>query len=130
MPPRDIFPKAAWAYAGFNTPEAALRTIRWATLQGDLKTLKLGYATPEEQDAFAQSKLAQFSGKSESEIAEAIGGGVNDMDGYRIVERTTYANGDVGITYYCDGTGLTKYIRLQQVGDEWRIAPGPRGGQP
>jgi hypothetical protein len=130
VPAKAIFPKTAWSFAGFATPEATLQAIEWAALHGDLDTLKRCHASTEDQAQFEQATFGQFPGKNQSETATEIAACANQTEGYRILQRTTYANGQVGILFYEDGPGNYRTIRLQQVGDEWKIAPGPRGGQP
>jgi hypothetical protein len=58
-------PKQEWAFAGYDTPEAALQSMLWATLQGDLDAVRAAI-TPAEQ---ARRLAAEWKDKTDGEIA-------------------------------------------------------------
>jgi RNA polymerase sigma factor (sigma-70 family) len=122
--PEDIFPKESWAFAGYATPEATLQTFHWATVRGDVKTVASCRAPPAEQALTQAHMQKEFEGKSESEIATLLESRTSSLLGFRILARTNLPNGQAAVTYYYDGAGIVRGMRLEKVGNEWKIAPG------
>src|SRR5690348_18234673 len=82
-PAEDTFPKEAWAFAGYATPEAALQSASWAMKNGDVKAF-FASMTPETQ----KQAEKELEGKSESEIAARNLKEMDTITGYRILKRT------------------------------------------
>jgi hypothetical protein len=77
LPEQTQFPKDAWAFAGYATPEAAFQSTMWAKASGDvnawlgsqtaqvkgeLETNYIKGETDEEKSAFLRNACAQFKG--------------------------------------------------------------------
>jgi RNA polymerase sigma factor (sigma-70 family) len=77
LPEQTHFPKDAWAFAGYATPEAAFQSTMWAKASGDVNTflssqtaqvkseLETNYVkgeTDEDKSAFLKSSCLQFKG--------------------------------------------------------------------
>ena len=119
VPPEDIFPRESWAFAGYATPEATLQTFHWASIKGDWQKLSACLSSPEE-GALMQK---EFAGKSASETAAMIESRTSNLLGFRIMYRTNFPNDRAGITYYYDGEGIVRGMRLERIGNEWKISP-------
>jgi hypothetical protein len=126
VPTEDIFQKESWAFAGFATPEATLQSYHWATMKGDPKALVACLSSPEEQARRLQAWEKQFEGKSESEMAAFISQRMSDVSAYRIISRNTNPDGQMEVGFYYDGRGIFRGLKFEQVGNEWKIAPGQR----
>src|SRR5665213_4209071 len=97
VPAADIFPRDSWAFAGYDTPEAALESVNWAISQGDENTY-MASLSPELQDAM-QSQLADGS------FAENGPMEMGNATGFRILDRETVSDNEQIITVYMDGDG-------------------------
>ena len=42
----------------------------------------------------------------------------------RTLARTNLPDGQAGVTYYYDGAAIVRRMRLEKIGNEWKIAPG------
>jgi hypothetical protein len=128
----DNFPKESWAFAGYATPEAAMQSAAWAMSRGDKNTFLAGL-TPDEQKRMQD----QWQGKSETDIAAQITNEVNGgkdgaVAGYRIVKKETLSDNEMVLTLYVPGLdpkeGMPQ-MKVQRVGNEWRVAGAYRGQQ-
>lgn len=120
--PEDIFPKEAWRFAGFATPEATMQTFHWASINADFDTLAACYASPEFGAKVAQSLAEDFPGKSKSEIAAALNDRVRHITGYRILRRGNLSDTNAIRAYHIDGLNIYRSMKFERVGDEWKLA--------
>ena len=114
VPASDIFPRDSWAFAGYDTPEAALESVNWAISQGDEESY-LASLAPELQDAM-QSQLADgsFADTGPLEMGNATG--------FRILNRETISENQQVITVYMDGDGNEIPLILIKTADGWKVA--------
>lgn len=95
VPAADIFPRESWAFAGYDTPEAALESATWAISQGD-------------QDAYLASLAPALRSEMQSQLADGsfadVGPGeLSDVTGYRIIDRQSTSDTQKTISIYTDG---------------------------
>ena len=89
----ERIPRAAWAFAGYSSPEAALESIAWAMSQGDVKAF-LASVTPEAQNALAE----KFQGKTESDLAAWLTNGIAGLAELPMDIKKVSADGAVTFT--------------------------------
>jgi hypothetical protein len=114
VPAEDIFPRDSWAFAGYDTPEAALETVNWAIGQGDEESY-LASLAPDLQDAM-ESQLADGS------FADTAPLEMGNATGFRILERETVSDNERIITVYMDGDGHQIPLRFVKTADGWKVA--------
>jgi hypothetical protein len=114
VPAEDIFPRDSWAFAGYDTPEAAIESVNWAISQGN-EDAYLASLAPELQDAM-QSQLADgsFADTGPLEMSSATG--------FRILNRETISDNEWIITVYMDGDGNEIPLRMVKTPDGWKVA--------
>ena len=115
VPANDIYPRDAWKFAGYDTPEDAVESVTWAISQGD-------------EDSYLSSLSPELQDEMESELADGSFGDVGplelkDAKGFRIVDRETISEDRQIITIYLDGQGDETPLPLVKTPDGWRIAP-------
>jgi hypothetical protein len=92
-------PKAAWTSSGYSTPEAALESMLWATLQGDLDTLRASL-TPAELE---RRNKGAWKGKTDSEIADAGMQGLSQVSGIQVLNLQRPSDTSAHFTVYVSG---------------------------
>lgn len=123
-PSTESVPRAAWAFVGYASPEAAMESVVWAMSQGDLKTLLAG-VTPETRKLLAQ----QYGGKPESEIAASL---IHETAGLKelpLRNKVVAADGTVtfrvAVEESDNGTVKTRdesLMSFENVGGEWKYS--------
>jgi RNA polymerase sigma factor (sigma-70 family) len=119
---QNDFPKESWAFVGYADPESAFQSTVWALSNGDVKTM-LASMTPDEL-ARAHRRWAD---KSEAEIAANTRAEFEKVKGFRILKKEARSDDEVVLTLYVEGLDPnegTPRMKLQRVGNEWRVA-GP-----
>ena len=113
------WPKESWAFAGFASPSAAVRSCLWAASKGDVKTFLRGVTGDAKQ--IAETLLA---GKSEGEISAAVTAQFAGVKSFRVVSSEVRGEDTVVLTTASEeasGT-VTKKALLKKVGNEWKLA--------
>jgi RNA polymerase sigma factor (sigma-70 family) len=126
VPAQDDFPKAAWSFAGYATPEAAFQSTVWAISHGDVKTM-LASMTPEERTR----KLERWQGQTEEEIAAKNRTEFEQIKGFRILKKESLSDDEVVLTLYVEGLSPnepTPRMKLLRIGTEWKTAGPERDG--
>jgi hypothetical protein len=106
------FPKEAWAFAGYATPESAMHTWIWAMDKGDKKAM-LDSLIPEEQTQWKKMLESQSMSKS-------------PFNAYSFVTKEMISDEEATLTVVSDfpdgrHTGNQK-MSLKKIGDDWKIA--------
>jgi hypothetical protein len=122
VPPVAVYPKAAWAFAGYATPEAAFQSLNWASANGDLNKLLDG-STPEMQKEIAK----QFANKSESDAADEIKTHFNKNTEVSILKKDVHSDTEVVLTVLGDAGGAegnnTPFnLVFQKIDGQWKFA--------
>jgi len=124
---QDDFPKEAWAFAGYATPEAAFRSTVWALSNGEVKTL-FASMTPDE----LSRSQDLWKDKTEEEIAANGKAEFEKIKGFRILKKEALSDDEVVLTLYVDGLSPdepTPRMKLVRIGNEWKSA-GPYKDRP
>jgi RNA polymerase sigma factor (sigma-70 family) len=120
--PKDVFPKEAWAFAGFADPESTIQSAAWAMSRGDFQTL-LASLTPEQR----ANHERQFQGRTEQEIATMMANNKDykNMSGYQITDRQIVSDREMVVSLYQQGRDRTIQMVLKRIGDEWKLDGPP-----
>ncbi len=116
----NYFPKESWFAAGFDTPEAAIKSFMWAKSSGDIDTVLLA-ATPElRQQVFD----AYFRNKTKAQCQSALRDNVKNVNGVRILKETFLTQNWVTMQIHFEGPdqkSSTELI-LKKIDGEWKVA--------
>jgi len=117
----DYWPRDSWAFTGYASPDAALRTSLWAANNGDLKAL-LASATGEVRKEMEE----EFGGKSESEASIRAMDQVISLKSVRVLNREVRADDTVVVTAAFEDRTDTHTVKLlmKKFGNDWKIS-GP-----
>lgn len=110
------------AFAGYNTPEAAVQSMLWAGSRGDFKTFETG-CTPEQIERF-DNKMA---GKSDDEIKRETMAWAKALIGYQVTQKEVISEGEVHLhihaTPSAEGLHSGKVILImKKIGNDWKQA--------
>ena len=112
-------PKEAWAFAGYDTPEAALQSMLWATLQGDIAAVR-NSITPAEQ---ARRAEGEWTNKTESEIASEGVQRLSKATGFQILNIQMFSADEAHFTVYINGFDQPDqplWMDMRRIGNEWK----------
>jgi len=123
-------PRASWAFAGYNTPEAALQSLLWARREGDFKSVlasltpdfveqarkawgdqieeQINAELPYDRDRFSNCHISKKEVLSESEVKL-----------YFQLDESAVAFGPNGTRARSLGCGIT----VKRSGNEWKLEP-------
>jgi hypothetical protein len=122
LKPLAVYPKASWAFAGFDTPEDAFQSLNWAAANGDIATLKSNL-TPEMQKQFAK----QYQHQSESAASDDIKEHVNESTGFRILAKEEISENFVVLSVLRDEEAAEenadpRKLVFQRIDGQWKLA--------
>ncbi|MCX6926130.1 MAG: hypothetical protein NT154_23420, partial [Verrucomicrobia bacterium] len=117
----DYWPHESWAYAGYETPDAALQSSFWAANQGDLRTFQGGFTG----EALKEVEK-QYEGVPESEASAKVKAEVAHLKSVRVLSREAQADDAVMLTVEIeDGTDThAEKLLMKKVGNEWKLSGG------
>jgi hypothetical protein len=115
----DYWPREAWAFAGFTSPDGALQSSLWAANNGDLKTLAAS-ATGEA----LKMMEADLAGKPETEASIRAIDEVIGLKSVRILNREVQADDAVVLTaeFETRTETHTGKLLLKKIGNGWKLA--------
>jgi hypothetical protein len=112
-----IWDKAALANAGYQTPQATLMTMLWATSNGDTDAF-LSCLTPE---AKARQEK-QWRGKSKEALTAEGKQQLAGVTGIKVLNQAIVSDDRAIVTVSLEGIGKTEQIPLLKIGDDWKVA--------
>lgn len=115
-PDAGQFPREAWAFSGYATPEAALLSAISAMKDGNPKTY-LDSLAPDEQARMAKA----WENKSEAELAAKHQQDVSAITGMRILERKAISADEVQMSVYIQGVDRMEKVSMKLVNNEWKF---------
>lgn len=80
--PMAVYPKEAWQYVGYDTPENAFQSLNRAALDGDLSAIRAALTTEMQKDFDKE-----FQTKTASELADEIKKSFSNKSGVRILSK-------------------------------------------
>jgi len=118
----NYWPKEQLAFAGYASPESALKSMLWAMQSGNLGSWQQS-CTPQAQADLEREWRKH--GMSDAQIAEEIKTMSESLmagaSGFHIVEQTEESPNKITINLSFDGEGKTRKFVLKKVGDEWKF---------
>ena len=115
----DYWPREAWAFAGYASPDAALQSSFWASNQGDVKTFLGGI-----EGEILQKVQKDSEGKSEDELSAKAIAEVASLKSVRILNREVRAEDTVVLTAEFEegnSTHTTKLL-MKKYGNDWKLS--------
>ena len=118
----NYWPRESWTFAGYASPDAALKTLFWASNNGDLRAL-LGSTTGDLQKQ-VEKDLADKSGSEASAKAMTEFARLKSVS---VLSREVQADDTVVLTTaVADETGThTGKVVMKKIGNEWKFSGPP-----
>jgi hypothetical protein len=116
VPPSGTFPRAAWTFAGYASPENALVSAIWSMQQGNSKQY-FESLTPEEQLRMAKA----WEGKSAEEIAAKHQSDTAKITGIKVLNQQAVSADEVRMNVYIEGVDRAEVVSLKRVGNDWKF---------
>jgi regulator of replication initiation timing len=110
------FPREAWAFSGYQTPEAALVSAIWSMQQGNPKQY-FESLTPEEQ--LRMTKV--WENKSQAEIAAKHQADTATISGMRVTETQPVSAEETVMKVFIEGVNREEKVSMKRVGNEWKF---------
>jgi hypothetical protein len=119
VPAADIYPRNAWTFAGYDSPENAIESVTWAIGEGD-------------EAGYLDSLSPELRDEMEAQLGDGSFGDVGPLQmmnatGFRIVDREAISDNERIITVYMDGDGNEMSLTLVLTPDGWKVS-GVGGG--
>jgi hypothetical protein len=108
--------KSELAFAGYQTPEATLKTTLWAMSNGDTDAFMACY-TPEGRAVFEN----QWRGRSKEALKEEGKQHFGRITGIKVVNEEKISDSRVVLTLFTEGENRTDKMSLVKIGDEWKM---------
>ncbi|MGA2557816.1 MAG: hypothetical protein ABSG04_16220 [Verrucomicrobiota bacterium] len=112
-------PKESWAFAGYDSPEAALQSMLWATRQGDVNAIRESL-TPAELD---RRLAGDWKDKTDGEIADAGLQRLSKATGFQILKFEMLGDDTTHFTVYIHGfdpPDQPVWMDMKQIGGGWK----------
>jgi Domain of unknown function (DUF4878) len=115
----DFWPRESWTFAGYGTPDDALRSSIWASYNGDVKALIDGMTGD-----MRQTVEKENGGKSADEVAIRAMDEVSNLKSVQVLSREFQSDDTAVLTAtFEDGDqDRTTKLILKRVGNEWKLA--------
>ena len=112
-------PRASWTSAGYGTPEAALQSMLWATLNGDMNAVRASL-TPAELE---RRTTGTWKGKTDAEIADAETQSLSQATGIQILNIQMNSENEAHFTVYISGLPQPEqplWFDMKRIDGEWK----------
>jgi len=119
-PEETNFPKDSWTFAGFATPEAAMKSFMWAKSMGDIQTV-LESGTPELR---REVEEMYFKDKSEEERKAILLENVKDVTGVQIQKKMVLSDDQVILQTHLAGAPDKTYsiLTMVKIDGVWKVS--------
>jgi len=117
QPPVIRVANAAFAFAGYQTPEATMQSMLRALSTADTQAF-LACLTPEAR--LGQQK--RWQGKTKEALDTEARQQLNGVTNVRIVEQQNVAADRIVLTVLLEGIGRTEKMAFKKIGSEWKLA--------
>jgi regulator of replication initiation timing len=115
-PSAGDFPRESWAFAGYQSPEAALISAIWSMQQGNPKQYFESLTTDE------QARMAKvWEGKSNEEIAAKHVSDTSKITSIKVLGAQETAPGQMVMSVYIGGVDRAEKVNMQRVGNDWKF---------
>jgi len=112
-------PKSEWHSAGYDTPEAALQTMLFATLNRDVVTLRSSLT----QDELTRRNQKEWKGKDDAQIAEDGAARLANATGFQILKYESSSSNSIHYTVYVDGVPHPEqplWFGVHKINGQWK----------
>jgi hypothetical protein len=106
-------PKEAWAFAGYDTPEAALQSVWWVVNKGDSQAF-LTSITPDMLQKLGETGIATDN------LAGALAEETRKIKGYQVMKATVLAEDHMVLDVAFDGD--LRKVKLGRTQGQWKLA--------
>jgi hypothetical protein len=112
MPPKGSVSKAAWAFTGYATPEAAFQSMLWAANKGDRDSFVASIWVPPGSKLSAEEKFADLPSKAQS------------IAGFAIISKETVSESEVilGVDLYSGDDHHKGRAVMRRLEGKWKFA--------
>ncbi len=110
------YPRAAWNFAGYTSPDAALVSAIWSMQQGNPKQY-FESLTPEEQLRMTKA----WEGKTPEEIAAKHQNDTAPITGMKVTGRQLVSPDEVQMNVFIEGANREEKVSMKRVGGEWKF---------
>ena len=112
-----LVPRETWAFAGYGSPEDALKTAVWAMSNGDPNNF-LASLSPTERAKMER----QWQDKTHEEIAAEARREMDKLTGFRILDRQVISDDEVVLRVFAEGDERDiRRMRMKRFGSEWKF---------
>ena len=116
QPAPGTFPREAWTFSGYASPEAALVSAIWSMQQGNPRQY-FESLSQDEQLRMAKS----WEGKSQDEIVAKHQSDTAKITGLKVLSQQAVSADEVQMNVHIDGVDRTEKVTMKRVGEEWRF---------
>ncbi|HWN95566.1 MAG TPA: hypothetical protein VNT99_11070 [Methylomirabilota bacterium] len=110
------YPREAWSFAGYTSPDAALVSAIWSMQQGNPKQY-FESLTPEEQLRMTKA----WEGKTPEEIAAKHQADTAAITGMKVTGRQLVSPDEVQMNVFIDGVNREEKVSMKRVGNDWKF---------
>lgn len=112
----SAYPREAWAFAGYTSPDAALVSAIWSMQQGNPKQY-FESLTPEEQLRMTKA----WEGKTPEEIAAKHQNDTAPITGMKVTGRQLVTPDEIQMNVFIEGANREEKVSMKRVGGEWKF---------
>lgn len=115
-PAAGTFPREAWKFAGYGSPENALISAIYAMQQGYTREY-FNSLTPDEQARMAQT----WQGKSQEEIAAKHSSDTAAITGIQVMNQQAISADEIQMNVRIGGVERDEKLSVKRIGNDWKF---------
>jgi hypothetical protein len=115
----NFWAKEQLGFAGYATPETAMKTTLWAMTRGDVVSY-LACFTPEIR-AEVEKHLPELTQDQIAVEAKEMQESLSPAIGFHILDQQAVSATEMIVNVSFDGVGKTRKFTMRKVGDEWKL---------
>lgn len=110
------FPREAWKFAGYSSPENALISAIYAMQQGYTKEY-FNSLTPDEQARMAKA----WEGKTPEEISAKHSSDTAAITGIQVLNQQAISADEIQMNVHIGGVERTERLSVKRIGNDWKF---------
>jgi hypothetical protein len=115
-PATGTFPREAWKFAGYSSPENALISAIYAMQQGYTKEY-FNSLTPDEQARMAKA----WEGKTPEEIAAKHSSDTAAITGIQVLNQQAVSADEIQMNVHIGGVERAERLSVKRIGNDWKF---------
>ena len=125
------FPKAAWAFAGYDNPKSAIITFLWAMREGDGKTVVASVSpTLLQKVQKEREQQMRIQGKSLADIYSQKGPKeMASVTGIRVLSQNAVSDAEIVVEILSLGEEKQRTLTVKRIAGEWKIDDSTEPGR-